>query len=312
MNKDLNLFLEYLTEIQGANQKLTVSSYKAILKEMIDYMFEGDTEKATFENIAKIRSSEYSIKWLSKLEKQGFKSATINKRIAVLSRLYTYMIGELYCTTNTARTIPRSNGKVKDKRVVDQGEAITLLKYTNSHKNDSKLSFRNHLMVAILLSNGLRCSELEYLRIQDVNLETGETILTRWTEEGGVKFSKTRIVYLNNKILEDLNYYIDNYRPTSKDGDILFLSKTGRKISSRDILRIINKVSTNAGLDKINTHALRACHSSVMINGSSENLDVVRKELGHSSSTTTLNHYFNSDKDKLKELSNSNPLFDVI
>lgn len=312
MNKDLNLFLEYLAEIQGANQKLTVSSYKTILKEMIDYMFEGDTEKATFENIAKIRSSEYSIKWLSKLEKQGLKSATINKRIAVLSRLYTYMIGELYCTTNTARTIPRSNGNVKDKRVVDQGEAITLLKYTNSHKNDSKLSFRNHLMVAILLSNGLRCSELEYLRIQDVNLETGETILTRWTEEGGVKFSKTRIVYLNNKILEDLNYYIDNYRPTSKDGDILFLSKTGRKISSRDILRIINKVSTNAGLDKINTHALRACHSSVMINGSSENLDVVRKELGHSSSTTTLNHYFNSDKDKLKELSNSNPLFDVI
>lgn len=312
MNKDLNLFLEYLAEIQGANQKLTVSSYKTILKEMIDYMFEGDTEKATFENIAKIRSSEYSIKWLSKLEKQGLKSATINKRIAVLSRLYTYMIGELYCTTNTARTIPRSNGNVKDKRVVDQGEAITLLKYTNSHKNDSKLSFRNHLMVAILLSNGLRCSELEYLRIQDVNLETGETILTRWTEEGGVKFSKTRIVYLNNKILEDLNYYIDNYRPTSKDGDILFLSKTGRKISSRDILRIINKVSTNAGLDKINTHALRACHSSVMINGSSENLDVVRKELGHSSSATTLNHYFNSDKDKLKELSNSNPLFDVI
>lgn len=312
MNKDLNLFLEYLAEIQGANQKLTVSSYKTILEEMIDYMFEGDTEKATFENIAKIRSSEYSIKWLSKLEKQGLKSATINKRIAVLSRLYTYMIGELYCTTNTARTIPRSNGNVKDKRVVDQGEAITLLKHTNSHKNDSKLSFRNHLMVAILLSNGLRCSELEYLRIQDVNLETGETILTRWTEEGGVKFSKTRIVYLNNKILEDLNYYIDNYRPTSKDGDILFLSKTGRKISSRDILRIINKVSTNAGLDKINTHALRACHSSVMINGSSENLDVVRKELGHSSSTTTLNHYFNSDKDKLKELSNSNPLFDVI
>ena len=312
MNKDLNLFLEYLAEIQGANQKLTVSSYKTILEEMIDYMFEGDTEKATFENIAKIRSSEYSIKWLSKLEKQGLKSATINKRIAVLSRLYTYMIGELYCTTNTARTIPRSNGNVKDKRVVEQGEAITLLKYTNSHKNDSKLSFRNHLMVAILLSNGLRCSELEYLRIQDVNLETGETILTRWTEEGGVKFSKTRIVYLNNKILEDLNYYIDNYRPTSKDGDILFLSKTGRKISSRDILRIINKVSTNAGLDKINTHALRACHSSVMINGSSENLDVVRKELGHSSSTTTLNHYFNSDKDKLKELSNSNPLFDVI
>ena len=312
MNKDLNLFLEYLAEIQGANQKLTVSSYKTILEEMIDYMFEGDAEKATFENIAKIRSSEYSIKWLSKLEKQGLKSATINKRIAVLSRLYTYMIGELYCTTNTARTIPRSNGNVKDKRIVDQGEAITLLKYTNSHKNDSKLSFRNHLMVAILLSNGLRCSELEYLRIQDVNLETGETILTRWTEEGGVKFSKTRIVYLNNKILEDLNYYIDNYRPTSKDGDILFLSKTGRKISSRDILRIINKVSTNAGLDKINTHALRACHSSVMINGSSENLDVVRKELGHSSSTTTLNHYFNSDKDKLKELSNSNPLFDVI
>lgn len=312
MNKDLNLFLEYLAEIQGANQKLTVSSYKTILEEMIDYMFEGDTEKATFENIAKIRSSEYSIKWLSKLEKQGLKSATINKRIAVLSRLYTYMIGELYCTTNTARTIPRSNGNVKDKRIVDQGEAITLLKYTNSHKNDSKLSFRNHLMVAILLSNGLRCSELEYLRIQDVNLETGETILTRWTEEGGVKFSKTRIVYLNNKILEDLNYYIDNYRPISKDGDILFLSKTGRKISSRDILRIINKVSTNAGLDKINTHALRACHSSVMINGSSENLDVVRKELGHSSSTTTLNHYFNSDKDKLKELSNSNPLFDVI
>ena len=312
MNKDLNLFLEYLAEIQGANQKLTVSSYKTILEEMIDYMFEGDTEKATFKNIAKIRSSEYSIKWLSKLEKQGLKSATINKRIAVLSRLYTYMIGELYCTTNTARTIPRSNGNVKDKRVVDQGEAITLLKYTNSHKNDSKLSFRNHLMVAILLSNGLRCSELEYLRIQDVNLETGETILTRWTEEGGVKFSKTRIVYLNNKILEDLNYYINNYRPTSKDGDILFLSKTGRKISSRDILRIINKVSTNAGLDKINTHALRACHSSVMINGSSENLDVVRKELGHSSSTTTLNHYFNSDKDKLKELSNSNPLFDVI
>lgn len=312
MNKDLNLFLEYLAEIQGANQKLTVSSYKTILKEMIDYMFEGDTEKATFENIAKIRSSEYSIKWLSKLEKQGLKSATINKRIAVLSRLYTYMIGELYCTTNTARTIPRSNGNVKDKRVVEQGEAITLLKYTNSHKNDSKLSFRNHLMVAILLSNGLRCSELEYLRIQDINLETGEAILTRWTEEGGVKFSKTRIVYLNNKILEDLNYYIDNYRPTSKDGDILFLSKTGRKISSRDILRIINKVSTNAGLDKINTHALRACHSSVMINGSSENLDVVRKELGHSSSTTTLNHYFNSDKDKLKELSNSNPLFDII
>ncbi len=312
MNKDLNLFLEYLTEIQGANQRLTVSSYRSILKEMVNFMFDGDMEKATFENIAKIRSSEYSIKWLSKLEKDGLKSSTINKRIAVLSRLYTYMIGELYCTTNTARTIPRSNGNRKDKRIVDQEEAIALLKYTNSHKADNKLSFRNHLMIAILLSNGLRCSELEYLRIQDVNLVTGETMLTRWSEEGGVKFSKTRMVYLNNKILEDLNYYINNYRPTSKDGDILFLSKTGRKMTSRDILRTINKISVEAGLEKINTHALRACHSSTMINNSSDNLDVVRKELGHSSSATTLNHYFNSDKDKLKELSNSNPLFDAI
>ena len=91
------------------------------------------------------------------------------------------MIGELYCTTNTARTIPRSSGNRKDKRIVDQGEAIALLKYTNSHKTDKKLSFRNHLMIAILLSNGLRCSELEYLRIQDVNLNTGETTLTRWS-----------------------------------------------------------------------------------------------------------------------------------
>ena len=269
-------------------------------------------EKATFENIAKIRGSEYSIKWLKPLEKKGYMSATINKRIAVLSRLYTYMISELYCTTNIAKTLPKSHNNTKDKRVVDQNEAIQLLKYTNKHKNDDKLSFRNHLMIAILLSNGLRCSELEYLRIQDIDLVTGETIITRWTEEGGVKFSKTRKVYINNKVLEDLKEYIDSYRPESNDGDILFLSKNGNKMTSRDILRTVNKMSKKAGLEKINTHALRACHSSVMINNSSGNLDVVRKELGHSNSKVTLNHYFNTDEDKLKELSNSNPLFSEI
>lgn len=312
MNKDLSTFLEYLEKIQGANKLLTVKSYEVILKEMVEYMFNGDMKKATFENIAKIRGSEYSIKWLKPLEMNGYMSASINKRIAVLSRLYTYMISELYCTTNIAKTLPKSHGIKREKRVVSKNEAMQLLTYAKEHKKDNKLSFRNYLMIAILLSNGLRCSELEYLRVQDVNLITGETLITRWCEEGGVKFSKTRIVYLNEKILEDLQLYIHSYRPQVEGEITLFLSKNGKKMSSRDILRMVNKISENAGLEKINTHALRACHSSTMINNSSDNLEVVRRELGHSNSATTLNHYFNSDKDKLKDLSNSNPLFSVI
>lgn len=312
MNKDLKDFIDYLIKIQGANIKLTVKSYETILKEMVEYMFDGDMEKATFENIAKIRGSEYSIKWLKPLEVKGYMSASINKRIAVLSRLYTYMISELYCTTNIAKTLPKSHGVKREKRIVSKDEAVQLLVYANEHKEDSKLSFRNYLMIAILLSNGLRCSELEYLRVQDVNLKTGETLITRWCEEGGVKFSKTRVVYLNDKILEDLKCYINSYRPSQNNEPILFLSKNGKKMTSRDILRTVNKISQNAGLEKINTHALRACHSSTMINNSSGNLDVVRRELGHSNNRVTLNHYFNTDKDKLKELSNSNPLFEEI
>lgn len=308
LSKDLEEFLSYLKDIAELNQFLTVDSYRAILEEMVDYMFDGDMNKATFENIAKIKGSQYSIQWLKPLESK-YKSATINKRIAVLSRLYTYMISELYCTVNIAKTIPRSKGLKKDKRIVTKNEAITLLKYVEQHKNDNKLAFRNYLMISILLSNGLRCSELQYLRINDIDLETGKTDIVRWCEEGGVKFSKRRIVFINKSLLEDLNIYINKYRPNNGDKEILFLSKSAKQMTARDILRTVNKVSEKSGLEKINTHALRSCHSSIMINEEHDDADIIRRELGHSNINTTLNHYFNSDLEKLEKLSNSNPLF---
>jgi site-specific recombinase XerD len=134
---------------------------------------------------------------------------------------------------------------------------------------------------------GLRNSELEKLRIEDIDIINGNVKVVQG------KGSKDRYVPLpSDEFVEELKKYTEN-RQTGK----LFY------ISDRHIRRIVKEYAVKAGLRKpeeVHPHTLRHSYATHLQNQGIP-LNAIQELLGHSSiDTTTI--YVHMGTDKKKEL----------
>ena len=146
---------------------------------------------------------------------------------------------------------------------------------------------RDTMIMNILLSTGIRVSELVGLDIKDVDLlHSGIRIIRK----GG----KEDIICYNDKVREMLKDYIE-YRKKiiSKEGheNALFLSSQKRRITVRSVENLVKKYAGRASLlKKITPHKLRATYGTALYEETND-LYLVAEVLGHESVETTRKHY---------------------
>ena len=143
---------------------------------------------------------------------------------------------------------------------------------------------RDHCIVEVLYSCGLRVSELCSLRLSDLFLDEG---FLRVLGKGG----KQRLVPVSPRALDEIRGWMDersgiDIRPGEED--ILFLShRRGRRLSRITVFHNLQAIAARAGLQKhISPHTLRHTFATHLLEGGA-NLRAIQMMLGHESIRTT-------------------------
>jgi integrase/recombinase XerC/integrase/recombinase XerD len=143
-------------------------------------------------------------------------------------------------------------------------------------------------MFELAYACGLRAEELITLRLGDVDHD-GEQLRV----EG--KGRKTRFVPAGEVALKAVSEYLDRGRPQLADtaagaADALFLSKTGRRLSTSDVRRRLRGWARSSGVEStagaISPHALRHSFATHLLDGGAD-LRCIQELLGHASVSST-------------------------
>lgn len=142
---------------------------------------------------------------------------------------------------------------------------------------------RNRAIIEVLLSCGLRVSELINLKLS--NLYVDEQFV-RVMGKG----SKERLVPISPRALEELNYWFSMRNEMSiKPGeeDYVFLNRRGHHLTRTMILIMIKRYAVEAGIKKtISPHTLRHSFATSLLEGGAD-LRAIQAMLGHESIGTT-------------------------
>ena len=161
---------------------------------------------------------------------------------------------------------------------------------------------RDFAMLMLLLSCGLRVSELANLNLKDLTKDTIRVL---------GKGNKERILYLSPACKDALEEYLavrDDTNVSEKDQDALFLSRNHRRISVDTVQKLVKKTAAAAGLDaeRYSPHKLRHTAATLMLQ---HGVDVrtLQEVLGHESLNTT-QIYTHVDNEGLRTAAMSNPV----
>jgi site-specific recombinase XerD len=146
------------------------------------------------------------------------------------------------------------------------------------------LELRDRALFELIYSSGLRCQEALDLRLSDVSLASGQL-------RAKGKGRKVRMVPIGAPALEALGRYVNEGRTRLLTGgseeDHIFLSRTGRPLSSSDVQRRLARYLAQAGAPMgTSPHTLRHSFATHLLEGGAD-LRVIQELLGHSSLRTT-------------------------
>ena len=185
------------------------------------------------------------------------------------------------------------------KDYFNNGKRIT------SPQNRNKLTSlhkRNRLIIELLYSTGARVSEIEGIKLKDIDLKKSEIMVIG-------KGRKQRMVYINSKCHCLLEIYLKESRPELSlnkktgmhSGDLhLLLNSKGGRLSSRSISEIVRRSVLRAGIKKnITPHSIRHSFASHLMQEGA-GIREIQELLGHENISTT-EIYSHLDIKKIKD-----------
>jgi integrase/recombinase XerC len=166
---------------------------------------------------------------------------------------------------------------------LDVDDAFNLVK---SPEGMGLLPVRDRAILELLYSSGLRVGEVESLNVDDLNVREAMVKVMG-------KGRKERMVPVGAKAIEALKYYLIERalfkRQKGKYGEeaALFLNKNGKRLTNRQIRRIVVKYARLMGMEgQIGPHTLRHTFATHLLLGGAD-LRVIQELLGHASLSTT-------------------------
>jgi len=287
--KILSDFLEYLLN-QRHFSKHTIRAYKKDLFELSDYIFEYDN----FLNIKKI-NLELLQKYIQKLFKSKIDEKTIQRKISSIKSFYKYLSFNELIKTNISDFIQLPKTTKKLPHLLSLEEINRLMELPDLNKYDG---VRDKSILEILYSTGVRISELEKIKIENINFSKK---IIKVIGKG----SKERYVILGDKALESLNNYMF-VRNKLKFSNSLYLYPQMKKssidyISNKTLFNIVKKylrlISDN---EKLSPHSIRHSFASHLLESGAD-LISVKDMLGHEDLIST-QIYTHVGIDKLKKV----------
>lgn len=266
---------KFLNYIDVSNK--TVETYKIALRQFCSYLHEKGIKNPTREEIIEYR--EYL--------KEYLKPTSVNAYLIAIRNLYNYLEYE-GITKNITKNI---KGIKLEQRHLKRGLSQEEIQKVLSVCKDE----RERLIIKLMITTALRCNEVVNIQLEDFYEDKGVAML-RVLGKGRDNI-KQDIVKIDDRLLEDIKTYIQNYNIT----DYLFVSTSnnnkGGKITTKTIRLIVTDLFKKAGLDMnmLSAHSTRHTSCELALENGLD-LREVSEFMRHKSLNTTLVYSKELDK----------------
>ncbi len=229
-------------------------------------------------------------RYVANLSSQGQAPTTVARKLAAARALFRVQMEQGERTENPADLIAAPKRPKTLPHVLKQAEAEILLDAIPAR---TPLEQRDRAVFELSYSSGLRAEEL-------VNLEVGSIDFDSESVRVEGKGGKTRVVPVGEHALAALSRYLERARPAlataaplaiAAQSGPLFLSKSGRRLSTSDVRRRLRTWTRAAqaqapALAEAHPHALRHSFATHLLEGGAD-LRVIQELLGHATISTT-------------------------
>ena len=203
----------------------------------------------------------------------GLSGRSIQRRLSALRTLIDYLVREGLAEGNPARSVRAPKVARRLPKALDPDEAATLL---DAEPPQGYEAVRDHAMLELLYSSGLRLGEVQGLSIGDLDLASGLVSVLG-------KGSKRRIVPVGEKARAALGRWLAIRRGGEETA--IFVSRAGRRLGARAIQDRVRRFAARHGID-LHPHMLRHSFASHLLESSGD-LRAVQELLGHADLGTT-------------------------
>ncbi len=273
----------------------TRAAYKRDLLEFVAFL-EGVGAPATLKGVGEAEVKDYVASLHGRLKK-----SSIARKLSSVRSFYTFLLkkGELKKSPAEFVPVPKVGKFLPTVLTVD--EAVLLVtspapskttsgvttsgKTTRGASDQAKLGMllRDHAVLELLYSAGVRVSELVALNHADVDLKLGTL---RVMGKGSVE----RIAYMGSHAVTALVAYNDRADRIFVKGNVkapLFCGRGSGRITARTVQRIVKKYVSKSNIDKRPTpHSLRHTFATHLLDAGLD-LRAIQELLGHKNLSTT-------------------------
>ena len=229
---------------------------------------------------------------------QSLSASSRCRRTSSVKSFYTYLYSKRHLIDNILTDeldMPKKPSTLP--RYLEESECEKLLNACSGRN-----MYRDYAILMVLMSCGLRVSELVGLNLSDVYEDH-----VRVTGKG----NKERIVYFGAGCREAIDDYLfirDSGHIKPGNENALFLSRNNQRITARAVENLVDKRILEAGLDpsRYSPHKLRHTAATLMLKNGVDTR-ALQEVLGHSNLSTT-QIYTHIDNTSLREAALANPI----
>jgi len=266
----LREYLAYLHAIKHYS-KATLDAYDRDIISFISFLENSRTHQFLAVDADDVRA------FISLRRRQGLASSSSQRLLSSLRGFYRYLLKDKLIEVNPVVDVHAPKKEKKLPQVLDVDQLDQLL----ADEGQQVLEIRDHAMLEIMYSSGLRLAELVGLNNNDIDQRAGQVMVTG-------KGNKTRYLPVGAAALKAVERW-QKERQLLLTGDelALFISQRGTRLSRRAVqLRLKVRAQSVLSGVKLHPHMLRHSFASHLLESSGD-LRAVQELLGHSNISTT-------------------------
>lgn len=303
MKDIINGFREHQIKLNKSEK--TIKTYVEYIEKFIK---EYDI---TVENIEMLSSSDFAKQFLEDELAKGFAPGTINRKKNTISVFSNYLMFLNMIPENKFKQLSSVKDDHKKVDVYTDEQLEKMLDYLDNkitennfqRKVDLKVWKMQRCIIHLLMTSGMRISEVVKMRINDFDLSNGNAYAIRGK---GFNGNISRKNAFNKEVAEELKDYLkirSEIKIAEGDEKFLFISPLNKKhINEQTVRMFVKRMFKEIGIEGT-LHEYRHTKATDLIN---KGIDVKKVSLflGHANQNTTERYYIKGNDDTMEELAN--------
>ena len=219
--------------------------------------------------------------YMDHLKEAGKSAATISRSLASMKLFFGYVLDKGYIPIDPTAELRAPKVIKKAPKVAGDSDVEKLLAAPDT---SSFKGIRDKAMLELLISTGLRVSELISLGRSDIDLKKRFVKAAPGTQrERKIPLSRATVKYLSDYDKIARNQMLGE----NKEEEVFFVSCQGEKMTRQGFWKLLKKYGRDAGIEtELNPHMLRHSFAVYALRNGTD-IHEVQTILGHSDITST-------------------------